>query len=770
VAALSTAPCLAGALATEATPCAASVHAPPLNVRILGVVTDAVAGAPARVYEPIDLGVSVRGGAAPYRNPFDPDEVAVDAVLTGPQGQRYTLPGFWDTPYRRQNDGGDIVPTGAAPGWRVRLAPTAPGMWSVVVRVHDHSGAASTTAPFRFRALPPAGDAHGFVRRAAGAGHARYFERSDGSPYFLVGENLCWPGRRGLADYDEWFGELDAAKANYVRIWMASRPLETRESGLRSYDQRNAAYFDAVLADAQRHGIACMLTFGTYGELIDGGVFGEGKWRSSPYNASNGGPVPADDPDAFFTVPAARNAYRNRLRYLVARYAAFTATGFWELWNERAAPTAWEAEMAGFLHAADPYRRPVTTSYQTTGPADVWSLPAFDLTQTHRYGDRGSLTDIATGLPGDTRAHDVYGKPHLMGEVGIDWRGSDIAFDPNRTGTNLHNGLWASALSGAAGGAATWWWDSYVQPANLYGAFTGLARFAAAVDWPNRAFEPIDLPAPEQHGGRATAAAGGARDLVLVPEAVWGAKPQEPLTIDPQAMAPAAVVSRDLVGYLYGPKKGEMQNRQSFSVHLASPSTLRILVHTVSERALLRVTVDGRVAGTFAFDPTPSGAGTYLATKAFPEYGGIYQAQFDSAREVRLPAGRHQVTVENTVGDWVLVGAYTFAGAQPVSYTPLRELALQDRGSNETLLWLQDPESNWRSDRDGKIPATWNGVLLTIPVERSGAYRVDWWDTRTGSIVSSAHVNAIRPHARLELIVAVPAFRRDIAARITAAS
>jgi hypothetical protein len=727
---------------------------------------------PVRVYQKVRLNVTLTGGASPYNNPFDPDEVAVDVVLTGPQRQRLTIPGFWTAPYRRQTDsatgGIEVVPADGKPGWEVRFSPLQPGKWQALVYAHDRSGV-RYAAPISFSALPAAPGSHGFVRRATGAGSRRYFERSDRTPYFLVGENLCWAGRRGLADYEDWFGALGNAGGNYARLWLANRPLETKETRVGHYDLRHAAYFDEVLSLAERRGIACMLAFGTYGELRQGGFFGEGTWPVSPYNAANGGPVPAASPDAFFTRADARKLYRHRLRYLVARYGAYTSMGFWELWNECDAPAHWQAEMAQYLKAIDPYHRPVTTSYQTTGPATVWNIPAFDLTQTHRYGNDGSLRDIAPGLPGDTHAHDAYKKPHLMGEFGIDWKGTDIKFDPAGTGTNLHNGLWASALSGAAGGASVWWWDSYVHPKRLYPVFTGLAKFAATVDWPRRAFEPLDLPAPTQQKTSGTGTAKALpRDLVLTPEAVWGVKAARPLTLLPGVLPSASAISRSLIGYLYGPAKPDLRNAQQFIVTLAAPGALKIRVQTVSDKSDLRVTVDGVPVANLLFDPTPTGAGTYKSTKAFPEYGGLSQAQFDTVRVVPLSAGNHTIRVEAVAGDWILVSEYAFAGALPQNYTPLRTTALQDAVSAETLLWVQDPASNWKSDAQGKAPPVWNNTSLVVPVPQRGAYRVDWWDTRTGRILRTDRA-AISGQAQ-GLTLTAPPFRRDIAARITATS
>jgi hypothetical protein len=46
------------------------------------------------------------------------------------------------------------------------------------------------------------------------------------------------------------------------------------------------------------------------------------------------------------------------------------------------------------------------------------------------------------------------------------------------------------------GGAVTWWWDNYIEPKNLWHHYAALAKFAAGIDWPRRAFEPLSLQSP----------------------------------------------------------------------------------------------------------------------------------------------------------------------------------------------------------------------------------------------------------------------------------
>lgn len=741
--------------------CSASYAAPP-TVTVRPVPADK----PPATYGHLEFSVTVSGGASPYGNPFDPEEIAVDAIFAGPGGRILRIPGFWHEAFRRETrqDGGiEMVPAGAGEksGFRVRVAPTAAGRWTLTVMAKDKAGT-GRSAPLSVTVA--ASRNPGFVRRAAG--NSRYFQRDDGSPYFLVGENVCWSGRRGLADYEDWFGALGKAGGNFARLWMAFSPLESKATGLGRYDLKNAAYFDEVLTIAEKNGLACMMAFGTYGEFNTGGFFNEGSWPVNPYNAVNGGPIPTDKPDQFFTDATARAFYRKRLRYLIARYGAFTSMGFWEFWNEKGGPASWYTEMAGYLKQNDPYRHLVTNSYSTTGEAEIWNIPDIDLTQTHRYGDEGSLRDIAPVVINDALAHDDYKKPHLMGEFGISWRGGDEKFDPKNSAINLHNGLWSGAMSGNAGGSAIWWWDGYVHPKRwkyadtiphapqqgLYGEFAALAAFVKNIDWPRRDFQPLRLGEPT----RRLTGPETFRDAVLSASGEWGYVQKEAATLLPGGEASGG----SLPGFLYGPAKPEMQAPARLKVTLAKPSKLHVRVASVSQSARLRIAVNGKEAGSFAFNPNPDGPRGYESTKQFPEYGGIYQAVFNKTVTVPVPAGESLVELSNAEGDWLTLATVTVENARSSRFAALQTLALQDSKTGETLIWLQDPESNWYNDFHGNPVERQEGVRLTVPLPRAQQVRVEWWDTRAGKVVRMGEANG------RTIVLDTPAFERDIAVRI----
>lgn len=706
-------------------------------------------------YAMAQLTIDVHRGGGPYDNPFDPEQVAIDLIATGPRGARIVTPAFWWQPFRRTAQG--QVELRAHAAFVGRIAFSAPGAWKVVAEVRDREGV-GRSQPVTVQVSSSHSD--GFLITHPKT--CRYFVRSaTGAGQLLIGENVGWAGKGGLNEYDAWFERLAAAGGNFARVWMAWQQLETKATGIGRYDLTNAAYFDQILTIAARRGLRVMLAFGTYGELRTGGYFNEGRWPDNPYNQANGGPIPSTHPERIFTDQTARALYRRRLRYLVARYAAFTSLGLWELWNETDAPASWLTEMASAIRRIDPYRHPIANSYTTTGRDDQNRAPGIDLTQTHRYGDAGSVPDITPVIVSDQAEHERYRKPHLMAEFGISWRGPDAEFDPNGTGTNLHNGLWAGALSGGAGGAAIWWWDNYVHPKNLYGAFTGLARFAATVAWADLDLQPIDV-APPLSDSRSPETFD---DLTLRLTEPYGVRSSGVTRVLPGGGTAGAPP----ISFLMGPAKRDLATPLTLELDLPRPTSLTLRIGKVSDRARIRATVDGRVVAEFPFRAAPGPGQEFESTKQFPEYGGIWQAVFNKDRTVTLPAGKHTLRLENVEGDWVTVDAITIPGGRSSRMVSLRPLALQCRRTGTTLLWLQDPDSNWANDRAGKTPRLWERTTVKFALPRPGRWAVTWWDTRRGVTLGAPTV--VSPSGRdRSVTLPIPAFRRDIALQIRPAA
>ena len=299
-------------------------------------------------------------------NPFDPAQIDVRGVFMGPDGSVREAIGFWYQDYERAlEDGVEVRTPLGAPHFRVRFTPDRAGVWRWYWKVTTPAGEARSEVR-RLRVGPS--ERPGFLRRSRR--DDRYLAYDDGSAYFAVGENLCWYDARGSYAYDAWLAALAEQGANWARLWMPSwaMGIEWSDTGLGDYGARldRAWQLDAVLAEAERRGIAVQLVLQNHGAFST--VYNS-EWAANPYNAANGGIL--ESAAEFWTDPEARALFQRRLRYTVARWGYSTAILAWELWNEAelsdgyaaADAIGWHREMADFLRAHDPQGHLVTTSY-----------------------------------------------------------------------------------------------------------------------------------------------------------------------------------------------------------------------------------------------------------------------------------------------------------------------------------------------------------------------------------------------------------------------
>jgi hypothetical protein len=61
-------------------------------------------------------------------NPFDPEEITVDAIFTAPSGHSLQVLAFWYQAYSREKvEGAEKLTAEGSPEWRIRFTPTERG-------------------------------------------------------------------------------------------------------------------------------------------------------------------------------------------------------------------------------------------------------------------------------------------------------------------------------------------------------------------------------------------------------------------------------------------------------------------------------------------------------------------------------------------------------------------------------------------------------------------------------------------------------------------
>ncbi len=410
-------------------------------------------------------------------NPFDYDQLNIKAEFIKPDGNLEVVTGFYYTDYEFGIDeNGREKLTKGESKIKIRYFPDTSGDFIVKFFIKDGDDELSS----------------GYYAFTIGEGTpVEYVSVSSENPYYFktgkdwffpVGFNIGWAKSNGLFEFQHYMDRMREVEANLFRMWMIkwSNALEWTAGngngdykGLMRYAQDNAARIDKILEYAENNRIKILLTFGSYLEFTTGGQWNEGAWIENPYNATNGGPCKT--PEDFFVNEEARRIYKNRLKYISARWGYSPSIFAYEFFNETNAPFEWVKEMSAFLKKTDQSRHMISTTY---GDDRIFSLKNIDFTMAHLYGNPPDLIkDYPVAIAQLIEQYtSKYNKPFLLAEFGIDWTKSDSEYDPDATGTNLHNGVFTALSNGSAGSAMLWWWNDYIDRYDLYKIFKPLSK------------------------------------------------------------------------------------------------------------------------------------------------------------------------------------------------------------------------------------------------------------------------------------------------------
>jgi hypothetical protein len=405
---------------------------------------------------------------AGWEDPYRSDDVRLDMRLRSPSGKPVAVPAFFEA-----------GSSGAPSVWGVRFAPAEAGTYQGAFELVSRDGTV-TSGPFSFTVA--SSRSRGFLH----AGGPWVFRFDDGTPFRGVGENLCWESRshddsrffRELQqslrfNYASMLGELSASGGDFTRIWMCpwNLPLEWRKVSPDTdrysddpghFNGSAIRRMDDLVETLGASGVYAMLTLESHVSLLGAG------WERSNYNAANGGPCarPAD----FFTNPAARRQFRDRLRYIVARWGYSPNLAAWEFFNEvdnamygqkperipDADVASWHAEMSAYLKQVDPYGHLVTTSVSHRDVERMDQIASIDFNQHHIY--RHTDTIAATLR---RRVRDG-GKPYVIGEFGYEWdwskNFSEFSWEMDN---DFREGLWLGLFSPTPILPMSWWWEYF---------------------------------------------------------------------------------------------------------------------------------------------------------------------------------------------------------------------------------------------------------------------------------------------------------------------
>ncbi len=667
---------------------------------------------------------------AAYTNPYDYSDINVQCIFTSPGNVKDTVDGFYMQDYTLDASTGNITSTGT-PHFKVRFAPAETGTYNYVLSCISKSG---TTKQPAQSFTSTASAAHGFVRKNS----TNYLGYDDNTQYIPVGENICWQDANVYTDYTNWLPKLAGNGGNYIRVWMSSWAFayEWKDvysqglyHGLKSYNQYNAFNLDWLLDYCDQQNVNIMLCMNNHGQVS---TTVNPEWQDNPYNAANGGPC-ANTWD-FFTNTTAKEIYKNRMRYLVARCGYSKNIMSWELFNEvnftdqftshQTDVSGWHNEMSTYLKALDVNKHLVTTSYADAAyDPNTWNLPNIDFTQTHNYSSVPNLESILVG--NNLNYLSAYHKPTLNGEFGLGPDGATLSVD-DPAGVHIHNAIWATSLSGAMGSGMTWWWDSYINPQNLYPYYKPLAAFLSSLSLKEENYKPAT----------GSTSGGGASDLSISPGAGFVKAPASNFTVDANGkLTPDA---SQLSQYIFG---------STYNTQYRNPPTF---------------TVTYPVAGQFKVNVGGvSGSSPMVTIKVDNVQVTNVAAVTNTTYSVDVAAGAHTITVDNLGIDWFNVTGYVFTNIG----SPLSTYLIKSADSNKVAGWELNSQYNWQylKSNGNVAPPVISGASLNVSGMKNGQYTIQFFNCSTGANTGTA-TTAVTNGA---LSVALPDIAWDAAFTIT---
>ncbi|MBI1389103.1 MAG: DUF5060 domain-containing protein [bacterium] len=646
-----------------------------------------------------------------YENPFDSSSIQVDAHIQREGGEAVTVPCFYDDSHR----------------WGLRFTPDQTGDYRYTVSART-GGDEIELASGEFGVEPR--EAKGFIRVGESG---RHFVFDNSQSYFPLGENMGWVSRNS-SDWVSYLDQCGKSGVNWIRVWMCSwgytelvwTPMGGRYHGLESYDLDNARLWDAIFLDAEQRGINIQMVINHHGQYSSQT---NPIWDENPYNAANGGYL--QKPQDFFTDERAKKDYRDRLRYLVARWGCFTNLLCWEFWNEVDLTSGfdmttvknWHAEMSKYLRSIDPYNHLQTTSTSSIRP-EIFTTPGLDYAQSHAY-----VTDIINRQQEVSAmyARQQPGHPHIFGEMSYDWRGPNRE---DRDGVILHNQIWSSIHSNDAGTAMTWWWDNWVRPYNLYPIFKHAAEYIQDIDWERERLVPVEAQVEVVNGNRG--------DYDFTPRLGWSNTSRETFPIAQDGTVEG--IGQCSV-FVHGNAHRDMAPNPEFVINLDEPADFIIQLNRIARAgAILRIylndaAVESKVFAQSESDTTISGG--------------------EGRITVPLAEGQNRIKIRNIGNDWVELRTLTVTNFinRPVAYA---------RGGNDlVLLWVQDREHRFavidRYPQYGDLKPS----QVTLPSVKEGLWSVTRFDPYDGTQVNVGEYQAGENGLRFPL----ESFARDAAYR-----
>ncbi len=621
--------------------------------------------------------------SATYSNPYDYNQVRLKGYFTSPSGEQTIWDGFYMQDYEMTQP--DVLVPSGPPQWRIRFSPDETGTWTYFVRIWDETGF-EHSENLQFTCTPS--NRKGFVSR-----NGNRMVHQNGVTFLGIGTNMAWQDwSTGFTDYEDWLDELAENGGNFTKLTMApwNFEIEWKQTGVGQYDERqNRAWtLDWVMDMLMEHEIYCQLNPMIHAELRVGM-----KWHDNPYSDQNGGPC--HEPQNFFVNTEAIRLYKQKLRYINARWGYSPQVISWEQLSEADntglyssfydQTLLWSNIMTEYMGEVDRYNRPCSNGYAIPQhDPGYWGNPQTGFTQLHVYD---FIPDLEMKIYNFSRNYmETWNKPFLTGEFALGHDPSEIyQYDPD--GIAFHNTVWSSMFSGSFGTAMSWWWDNYLYPNDLYDHLKAVSDFRGTIDKDISQLEPAVL--------LSTSADYDMLEIDPDYNNDGGKAPENYFHFEPSGLLSPTELY--LGEYLYGSFYNTRRNPPTFKVNYTQDGEFKVKVGNLALFSKLRI----RLNGNTIFNQNVSTNSLY---------------------SVFIPAGEHEIKVDNSSTGAMKINEYEFHEYAPT----LRTFVFKDE--EYAAGWMQNRRYNWHYLNYNGIPGPVEDGKIYPGFETNGTYEIAWYN------------------------------------------
>ncbi len=442
-------------------------------------------------------------------NPFDSAQIDVYAIFTHPEtGTSHRVNGFYYEEFRRvtnhpkkekwswQDDTTSYI-------FRVRFAEGKLGKWQVQTYIKMGEEEAMKGSSFGFTMV--ASDNKGFVVKGNRGDESDKFLRfTTGETYIPIGETVAYDDWAELkpSSYDYFektIDELADNGANMARLWMNVGAFLIERERLGVYGREYSPYhkkeinrqhyaweFDRVMEHCRKRNVYVMMAWigAESDKEEDWGIPPHG-WEYNPYRKE----LNLDTHYDFFKSDSARFYVKRRYRYIMARWGYDCYLPFYELIGEPskigedykggvAVIEDWLSEMSDYVHEQDYHYHLTITDFANSSASsnwrkNYWMNTSLDIAGVNDYGTLSNTNfENRWKKANSWRSGKIQHMPYINVEFGA---GINTGID-DATDIELHNALWSSLFSGAAGPAVPYWWEP-IHEAGFQTAYKPVGKY-----------------------------------------------------------------------------------------------------------------------------------------------------------------------------------------------------------------------------------------------------------------------------------------------------